>query len=413
MSLVSPLADLPLSQTRRPIPELQLPPSSSSRAKLSQEPLLLPGGEEPTPQEHWVDGAAFFNNMKEQLNPPQCGRSSIVKIRKEQRGRVQDSVTKFSGAPTTPARPSAARRLSARMGTTPAVRLGARPSLAATPLGLPSGRRTTLTGIRTNTSRSYAAPTIASVARASEKSPLPAAFLPAAKARRKSPVAPPVQQQKQRRSPAPPSVPGLKKSPQPVYQNVRVERKGSNSRDIKRVPSRGEGERKEKKGRVRRNKSAAERSQRRLEREERRYLTIGCTEERRGEVRTPLRERQNQPLVAASPCSLVTRAGLHQQENRAGVGRKHSLRSDSLMSPMKVSNTARTWNLVGFFPFLLSLFPLSSCLVGPNLPTPGSLPPSLLPPSLLPPASFPPDSFLHLKLICSSPRLTCRAPWER
>ena len=64
-------------------------------------------------EEMWTDGADFFNNQF--LNPlpthvPQCGRSSIVKIRKEHRGRVLDSVSKFSNlTPARGGRPSTAR----------------------------------------------------------------------------------------------------------------------------------------------------------------------------------------------------------------------------------------------------------------------------------------------------------------
>jgi len=347
---------------RLAVPEVRV---ESARARpVLTAPLRISEVEDSEQQESWVDGAAFFHNLKE-LNAPQCGRSSIVKIRKENRGRVQDTASKF--ATQTPLRPG--RRQSVRLGTpglAPALRLGHGASPLATPLGLPSGRRTTLTGIRTTAAaRSYLNPTIASSARARDKSPL---LEKAAEA-------------KPRRSPAATAI--RKKSPlpmkSPVYQNVQVERrpsdakarplerkasnhketkarlverKASNPRDIRKVPTSASVPR-TKAGKVRRNKSTQERSQRRLERaEERRYLTIGCP----GEVRSPLRERatplrETQNLVRRSASDKtpgkaaalrVTRAGLAEQENLGTaqavlVVRKHSLRSDALMSPHKVS----------------------------------------------------------------------------
>ena len=203
-----------------PLPDLR---PERPRPVLNPEPLLLPETE--TAAESWVDGATFFHNLKE-LNAPQCGRSSIVKIRKENRGRVQDTASKFSTS-LTPARPSqdvpgrTSRRQSARLGVagTPARlgclppaanRLGA-PSPMRTPLGLPSGRRSTLTGIRT-AARGYAAPTIASSARVSEKSPRAETLSVVQEKVKKSPA---VVVTKSRRSP-----PGKPH----VYENVRMER---------------------------------------------------------------------------------------------------------------------------------------------------------------------------------------------
>ena len=191
------------------------------------------------------------------------------------------------------------------------------------------------------------------------------------------------------------------RGPQPVYQNVRVERnsshsgekrvlerkvshpgekrvlerKVSNPRDIKK--SSGTSGQARAKGRVRRNRSTQEKGGRRLDQEERRYLTIGCPGEvscsfywlcswfscswllkhaRDGttlllpQVRSPLRERQNLLSVRRSNSDqtpsrkVVTRMGLQEQESRRQeqenllerVARKHSLRNDSLMSPHKV-----------------------------------------------------------------------------
>ena len=138
------------------------------------------------------------------------------------------------------------------------------------------------------------------------------------------------------------AAPPRRKSPtvrghtQPVYQNVRVERKSSHSgekrvlerkvshpgekrvlerkvsnpRDIKK--SSGTSGQARAKGRVRRNRSTQEKGTRRLD-------------------QTPSRK-------------VVTRMGLQEQEIRRQeqenllerVARKHSLRNDSLMSPHKV-----------------------------------------------------------------------------
>merc|ERR1719270_2459064 len=245
----------------------------------------------------------------------------------------------------------AARRLSARMGTsmaTPA-RMGtsmATPgprkptsTLASLPPTPGAGsRRQTLTGIRTTVahnkrqppSANYANPTIASNNKVRDKSPI----LDQVGSRRKSPN------------------PSAIKSPiEPSYQNVKVERKNSISRDIKRHPvERSTSGSKGRKNRVRRNKSDAESRTRR--KEERRYLTIGYP----GEVRSPLKERQNNipanvrrsesdrtPSRAYKSGEIMTRAKLAEVENienyevvsnhQINVVRKHSLKCDMLMSP--------------------------------------------------------------------------------
>ena len=217
-----------------PVPDLRV---ERPRPVLNPEPLLLPENETAA-TESWIDGATFFHNLKE-LNAPQCGRSSIVKIRKENRGRVQDAAQKFSTSTTPAARPSqdvpgrTSRRQSARLGVagTPARlgvggcgppaahRLGV-PSPMRTPIGLPSGRRSTLTGIRT-AARGYAAPTIASSARVSEKSPRAEILSVVQEKGKKSPV---VIVSKSRRSPP---------FKTPVYENLRVER---NPNEIKAHP---------------------------------------------------------------------------------------------------------------------------------------------------------------------------------
>jgi len=293
----------------------------------------------------WVDASEFFKNVT-QAEAPQCGRSSIVKIRTQNQGRVKDSVTKFSQPGATPVRCGASRRLSARMGTSVATPGHSRhpPSKLSTLSSLPptpGPRRQTLTGIKTTvnkrtTSANYANPTISSTNKTVEKSPLyeqisvPRRSKARSKARSKSPN-------------------NVSKSPkEPSYQNVRVDRKNSNSRDIKRHPverSSSSGS-KSRKNRVRRNKSDADGRTKR--KEERRYLTIGYP----GEVRSPLKERQNIPANVRRSESdrtpsrvykssdVMTRARLQELENLedfenigVNVVRKHSLKCDMLMSP--------------------------------------------------------------------------------
>jgi len=382
-----------------PAPDLRL---ERPRPVLNPEPLLLPESETAV-TESWIDGATFFHNLKE-LNAPQCGRSSIVKIRKENRGRVQDAAQKFSTS-STPARPSqdvpgrsTSRRQSARLGVagTPARlgvggcglqpaahRLGV-PSPMRTPIGLPSGRRSTLTGIRT-AARGYAAPTIASSARVSEKSPRAEVLSVVQEKVKKSPVV--IVSKSSRRSPP---------NKMPVYENIRVERnpseikvqplerkvsnpserkrgqlmerrgsnskpsverkvsnpkptverKASNTRDLgKALPNNPKGNSRVK---VKRNKSTQEKNARRQAKSERRYLTIGCPQEvTQTESRDPLRERQNLVQRSASDQTpsgqskvLRKRLQSEDQENLVApalvVARKHSLRSDALMSPHKV-----------------------------------------------------------------------------
>ena len=139
----------------------------------------------------------------------------------------------------------------------------------------------------------------------------------------------------------------MKKSPgEPTYQNVKVERKNSNSRDIKKhTVERSTSGSKERKARVKRNRSNAEKERARRK-EERRYLTIGYA----GEVRSPLKERQNIPANVRRSNSdqtpsrttynksseILTRSKLRNAENMytmSNVVRKHSLKSDVLMSP--------------------------------------------------------------------------------
>ena len=118
---------------------------------------------------------------------------------------------------------------------------------------------------------------------------------------------------------------------------------------------------KSKKNRVRRNRSDAEsRARRREEKNSRRYLTIGYP----GEVRSPLKERQNIPAnvrrsesdrTPSRPSknmgdSVMTRGKLQEVENLRDyenialntVVRKHSLKCDMLMSPKPQGHVPNT-----------------------------------------------------------------------
>jgi len=309
----------------RPLPDIR-ESRTAARPRILEPLRISEEKEKQSAQElgsSWVDASEFFKNVT-QAEVPQCGRSSIVKMRNQMRGRVQDKVSKFSQPGATPARPSTARRLSARLGTA-----GVRPplSLPATP-GPAGPRRQTLTGIRTTAAAggkrqvqpgSYAAPTIASHAKQREKSPLPTVSVPSR---------------------------NTKKSPRP---RVAPERKNSNSRDLARhqqVERSVSGGARTRKPRVRRNRSDAERD-RATRKAERRYLTIGYPGE---QSRSPLRERQNTLATTVQRSNsdqtpsravtkqgdMMTRARLREQENQdltTTVARTHSLKSDSLMSP--------------------------------------------------------------------------------
>jgi len=323
--------------------------TSRVTTKSVPEPLRISEANDDPSLDGWVDASEFFKNVV-QAEAPQCGRSSIVKIRNQIRGRVQDSVTKFSQPGSTPHKHPGTRRLSARMGTT-ITTPGIRPPPTPTSRNLsttPGPRRQTLTGIRTTAGSgrrlsTYANPTISSIIKAKEKSPIYEPVEPRDNLRPNPSV--------KARSPNPSitSAPQkIKKSPrEPSYQNVKVERKNSNSRDIKRHPiERSTSGSKGRKNRVKRNRSNAEKERTRRK-EERRYLTIGYP----GEVRSPLKERQNIPANVRRSNSdqtpsrasyksggeILTRSKLRNAEaiysNMTNVVRKHSLKSDLLMSP--------------------------------------------------------------------------------
>jgi len=263
-------------------------------------------------------------------------------MRNQNKGRVQDTVSKFSySASQTPLKCPGNRRLSARMGTsvtTPGLKPRASKPFA-TPTNVHS-KRQTLTGIKTSatTNRrqsSYANPTIASSMKSKEKSPCGIEVSSRVSTRPRSPYY---------ENKSSELISKVSLDDNPVYENVKVVRKKSSSRDIKRHGvHRSVSSSKDKKNRVRRNKSSSEK-EKSNRKEERRYLTIGYS----GEIRSPLKERQNLPANVRrsnsdqtpstsvyKPREIITRSKLNNENLNVtkNVIRKHSLKSDALMSP--------------------------------------------------------------------------------
>jgi len=350
-------------------------------SKITEEEVPMEAGDT------WVDASAFFKNVAEVEGPPQCGRSSIVKMRQEMKGRVQDAASKFGGAGQTPMKLGAsARRQSARLGTISMTPAGTKLPNQSYNSKTPSyNRRSTLTGIRTSVkvnpatgnppflpssvfkdkSPSYLNPTIASRSKERSKSPI---FFEINEKEKKSPIINDscIQTKFKERSKSPITIkPNINKSPNEMVKTIskertnssrggRVDRKGSyNSRDIKpknKVERSTSGNGKSKKASVKRNKSATDRRLKgKRNNSERRYLTIGYV----GEVtRSPLKERQNLPTNIRRAHSdqtpnrykvnfedkVVTRAMYRAEEElqsmvtMADLARKHSLRSE-MMSP--------------------------------------------------------------------------------
>merc|ERR1711971_709706 len=313
--------------------------------------------------------------------PPQCGRSSIAKIQAQNRGKVSEAVNKFSkpAGSKTPGRRMGAtpsrkptpgnRRQSARMG----IASTASPSLSVPPSG---ARRLTMSGIKTSTAARrtshYSKDTVSSANKQREKSPL----FTASAARRLGTQKSPLELSKRRGTPMKvteaiyANVPqpqkvslvdkksvhreGQKVERRPSNNKPRVERKSSNSRDLGRKNNdisepnvrRSVSNGKDKDRKIKRNGSNP--SKKEKKKEVRRHLTIAYP----GEVRSPLKERQNLDANVKRSNSDQTPSKKHNkplENNRAVkqappsaenndyvnvvVVRKHSLRSDLLMSP--------------------------------------------------------------------------------
>jgi len=315
-------------------------------------------------EEEWTNASDFFNSDMEalQVEAPQCGRSSIAKIQMQNRGKVSEAVNKFSKpvGPKTPGRRMGAtpnrrptpgnRRQSARMG----IATTASPNLMNQPGG--SARRLTLTGIKTTTAARrtshYTKETLSSMNKQREKSPL----CSAGAARRLGTQKSPVDISKRRGTPirvaeaiyanVPQKVSGQKVERRPSNNKSKVERKSSNSRDLGRKNNdvsesnvrRSVSNGKEKERKIRRHGSNPGKKEKK--KEVRRHLTIAYP----GEVRSPLKERQNQDANVKRSNSDQTPSKKNNPvkpkpniENNDYVNvvvvRKHSLRSDLLMSP--------------------------------------------------------------------------------
>ena len=81
--------------SQRVVPDIKVDVSRLKPLRISEDNEEFTDG--------WVDASEFFKNVT-QAEAPQCGRSSIVKIRTQNQGRVKDSVTKFSQPGATPVR---------------------------------------------------------------------------------------------------------------------------------------------------------------------------------------------------------------------------------------------------------------------------------------------------------------------
>lgn len=238
-------------------------PSPFSKAELAE-------GDDAFPADEWMDASEFFNDKRPMKASSHhaafvmdetsgCKRSSIIRIRTERKGLVSKSVETFTKPPPMPATP-----LSARKGRTPAKtplsaqpsrRMSARMGIAgkATPKGSTgvsvapavtiAPRRQTLTGIRTcankEAKRASVEPTYSNIE--------------------------------------------ATKRPEALYENVKPALPPRQPTP-KRTPTRPASSLQTPKAGQRRSKRL----------EGRRHLTIGYE----GEVRSPLKERQNTPLMA-------------------------------------------------------------------------------------------------------------------
>ena len=319
--------------------------SNSSKKVLETNMDVTPTNEE----EMWTDGNDFFQNMLSVPNKiPQCGRSSIVKIRKENRGRVLDSVNKFSTnmTPVRGGRPS-----TARMGVcaSPALHqppqatrrktlTGIRTSIGGTGAVVPAGIRTNLPTPKSSNRKSHAPPT---PIRKSSLAPQPHAhnkhyLAPTAasinRTREKSPQHVPVKTLKPKRSPAySTNVIRKKRSPN-------VLRPATDHRQISGGSSSG----KSKQVNVKRSTSSGVNKKTNVvkkdRRKDKRFLTIGY----QNEIRSPLKEcqnihanikRSNSDNTGSSTKPLKQRIGSEASENISGlaiqVTRTRSLKTDS------------------------------------------------------------------------------------
>jgi len=218
-----------------------------------------------------------------------------------------------------------------------------------------------MTGIRTTTSSrrtsNYARDTVASTARKAETSPYVNVTVSSRKATPLRILEPTYanvgrgQKIERKVSQKAEENPGQKVERRPSNNRAKVEHRPSINRDLgpkssdmksdKVRRSISNGKDKERKQGVRRNGSNPTKIRRERRRAERRHLTIAYP----GEVRSPLKERQNFPANVKRSNSdqapskkepSATRSQMNSENNdyvNVVVDRKHSLRSDVLMSP--------------------------------------------------------------------------------
>eukprot|EP00095_Tigriopus_kingsejongensis_P009274 maker-scaffold1754_size28903-snap-gene-0.7 protein:Tk09274 transcript:maker-scaffold1754_size28903-snap-gene-0.7-mRNA-1 annotation:"rho gtpase-activating protein 11a isoform 1" len=242
---------------------VKAPPAKEESAKSNESRSSWDDEFESNPTEEWVDAQEFFKNpssCRVDLFPIEdgCKRSSIIKIRNENRGLVSKTKATFTkpevppraklplpvGAPATPGnqsvQPSNSRRLSARMGVSTALATPQKGSSSGH-FSTSASRRQTLTGIRTSV----------------KFKPVPASPFADSKSNRSTPQPPN----------RPPQVP------------PRIRTTPATRRTPHRQPPQSPFISSQPKG--------LDRKARRHD--EKRHLTIGYS----GEVRSPLRERQN------------------------------------------------------------------------------------------------------------------------
>lgn len=362
------------AQQQKQQQSLQVTPTTTSRLNSQNEPFCTP----PPPQssnatsavdddEMWVDGSEFFKSVRQADSVPECGRSSIVKIRQEQRGRVLSSVNKFSSSVTTPRRHATAavtpiggtRRMSARMGVC------ASPSLGPAPP--PATRRQTLTGIKTSAvggrgSSVIASSTTSTTVRKFDKTPVLAApsasnhiskpkKSPAISSNRLTTTNTTSVELKKRKSPN--TAAGRTVSRRPSHRDAKMT-KGSSQQSSSSNAKTNNG----KTANVRRTASSTVGGRKakddaaggRNRRKEKRFLTIGYLDE----IRSPLKEcknihanikRSNSDQTPCSKRDVSSRTHStttpHQYQN-IPVARSASLKSDVLMSPQVVKLSGRS-----------------------------------------------------------------------
>jgi hypothetical protein len=283
-----------------------------------------------------MDAAEFFNSKNPSVfvmddGPSGCKRSSIIRIRNEKKGMVSKSVETFTKPTpmTTPSRhhlhhqrppptmtSTTPRRMSARMGVATSVRVPTFVAPTATSSGVPTmtasaTRRQTLTGIRTTPQQ----------------------------ANRRTPIA-----VKTTSRIEPPKI-VVSSRDEPIYANLNVakrstsveKRDASTHKDVA-PKSRLLSDRRHDRPVVnKRHETDEEKFQRKSKRlEGRRHLTIGYE----GEVRSPLREKQNVMATVQRSKSAQT------PKPKPTLAKKHADNSDDdIFSGFETASVLRSKSL--------------------------------------------------------------------